>query len=123
VAAPLFAKITEAALRRLAVSPEVPERTLRAATPAGDVLARFVSQTSAPEPGQAPLDGVMPDLVGLTAREAAVSAARRGLMVHLEGSGAVVAQEPLAGALVEPGQACLLRLQPTWVASSGGAAP
>jgi cell division protein FtsI (penicillin-binding protein 3) len=117
VAAPLFAKIMEATLRRLAVPAEVPERTLRAAAPAGDVVARFASHGTSSEQ-TAPLDGVMPDLHGLTAREAAVTAARRGLQVRLEGTGAVVDQVPAAGAMVEPGQGVTLSLEPSW--SRGG---
>ena len=36
----------------------------------------------------------MPDLRGRPAREAAIAAARRGLVVELRGSGQVVAQSP-----------------------------
>ncbi len=52
----------------------------------------------------------MPDLLGESAREAAITAARRGLIVELKGSGRVVEQSPEPGALVEPGQNCVLRL-------------
>ena len=39
----------------------------------------------------------MPDLRGRSAREAAIAAARRGLVVELKGSGRVIAQRPEAG--------------------------
>ena len=39
----------------------------------------------------------MPDLRGRSAREAAIAAARRGLIVELQGSGRVVAQTPEPG--------------------------
>jgi beta-lactam-binding protein with PASTA domain len=52
----------------------------------------------------------MPDLRGESAREAAIAAARRGLIVELKGSGRVTAQTPEPGAEVEPGQNCVLQL-------------
>ena len=52
----------------------------------------------------------MPDLRGRSAREAAIAAARRGLVVELHGSGRVVAQSPEAGAVIEPGNTCVLTL-------------
>ena len=39
----------------------------------------------------------MPDLRGRSAREAAIEAARRGLIVELRGSGRVFAQSPEPG--------------------------
>ena len=59
----------------------------------------------------------MPDLRGRSAREAAIAAARRGLVVELHGSGPVVAQSPEPGAEIEPGNTCVLTLGP-----GGGAA-
>ena len=52
----------------------------------------------------------MPDLRGASAREAALAAARRGLIVELKGSGRVVAQTPEPGAEIEPGQSCEINL-------------
>jgi beta-lactam-binding protein with PASTA domain len=52
----------------------------------------------------------MPDLRGRPAREAAIAAARRGLVVELRGSGPVIAQLPEPGAEIEPGLTCLLTL-------------
>ena len=52
----------------------------------------------------------MPDLRGRSAREAAIAAARRGLVVELHGSGQVVAQSPEPGAEIEPGNTCVLTL-------------
>ena len=42
--------------------------------------------------------------------EAAIAAARRGLVVELRGSGQVIAQTPEPGAEIEPGLTCLLTL-------------
>jgi beta-lactam-binding protein with PASTA domain len=55
----------------------------------------------------------MPDLRGRSAREAAIAAARRGLVVELRGSGQVVDQTPAAGAEIEPGGTCVLTLSRT----------
>jgi cell division protein FtsI (penicillin-binding protein 3) len=109
VAAPVFAKVAEDALRRLAVPSEDPERVLRAAVPGFSATpAAYRPAPPAPAPGGDP--SLMPDLAGLPAREAAIAAARRGLAVELRGSGRVVAQAPEPGTRLEPGMVCLLRL-------------
>jgi cell division protein FtsI (penicillin-binding protein 3) len=111
VAAPLFARIAEQAVRRLAVSPDDPERTLRAADyrPPALMPAAYSPEPAEPTPAAAGA-GVMPDLRGRSAREAAIAAARRGLIVELKGSGIVLAQLPEPGSAVEPGVVCRLEL-------------
>jgi beta-lactam-binding protein with PASTA domain len=52
----------------------------------------------------------MPDLRGRSAREAAVWAARSGLVVELQGSGDVLDQVPAPGAPLEDGSNCVLTL-------------
>ena len=119
VAAPLFARIAEQALRHLAVPPDDPERTLR--------LAAYHPQVAAPaawrgEPARAVWarheparlssgSRRMPDLRGRSAREAALEAARRGLIVELRGSGRVSAQRPEPGTELEAGTTCVLTLR------------
>jgi hypothetical protein len=109
VAAPLFARITEPALRRLAVPPDDRTRVLRAslapARPA--VIPAAWVPSAAPAAEEA---GRMPDLRGRSAREAAIDAARRGLIVELKGSGRVLVQVPEAGAAIEPCMTCRLEL-------------
>jgi cell division protein FtsI (penicillin-binding protein 3) len=113
VAAPVFARIAEDALRYLAVPPDDGSRVLRAVAtdPEGAVPAAYrpepVRETPAPEADER---GLMPDLRGRSAREAAIAAARRGLVVELEGSGRVVAQSPEPGVEIEPGNTCVLTL-------------
>jgi beta-lactam-binding protein with PASTA domain len=66
---------------------------------------------------------MMPDLLGASAREAAIAAARLGLIVELRGSGRVVEQTPPAGEEIEPGQNCVLRLsREREIASASGEA-
>jgi cell division protein FtsI (penicillin-binding protein 3) len=115
VAAPVFARIAEQTLRRLAVAPDDADRVLRASaaplaavrTAAGAETAPAIVRTS----NDAPPSGI-PSMIGLPAREAAVLAARYGLMVELKGSGRVVAQDPEPGHEFEPGMTCRLSLAP-----------
>jgi cell division protein FtsI (penicillin-binding protein 3) len=121
VAAPLFARIAEQALRHLAVPPDDPERTLRLAhyrPPPIAVAASWQGDDAGVRPASAvgPAAGgggrsVMPDLRGLSAREAAKEAARRGLIVELHGSGQVSAQSPEPGTELETGRTCVLTLR------------
>jgi hypothetical protein len=115
VAAPLFARVAERALRRLAVPPDDAERVLRVVPLPEPRLraAAYQPAAGAVPPAPAPVPGeplLMPDLRGLSAREAAIEAARRGLIVQLKGSGGVVAQSPEPGTEVEAGVTCVLTL-------------
>jgi hypothetical protein len=109
VAAPLFARITEPALRHLGIAPDEATRLLRAhAAPEG--LTPVAYEPAAE--GAVEAGGLrMPDLVGRPAREAAIAAARRGLVVELRGAGRVAAQVPPPGAAVEAGMTCVLSLE------------
>jgi cell division protein FtsI (penicillin-binding protein 3) len=114
VAAPLFARIAESALRRLAVSPDDPDRVLRATGLRAENVHLAAYQpmpASAAAGGASPGEsGAMPDLRGTSAREGATSAARLGLIVELRGSGRVVKQTPEAGTAIEAGMTCVLQL-------------
>jgi len=114
VAAPLFARVTADALRVLAVPPDDPARVLHAVAAVPETLTPAAYRPQAPARTLlAPAEenaGLMPDLRGRPAREAAIAAARRGLVVELRGSGQVVAQTPEPGAEIEPGLTCLLTL-------------
>jgi cell division protein FtsI (penicillin-binding protein 3) len=114
VAAPVFARIAEDALRHLAVPPDDPDRVLRAMVYRPEILP--VAYRPAPAPivrpaGAEPDDPTrMPDLRGESAREAAIALARRGLVVVLKGSGRVAAQSPEPGTEIEAGATCVLTL-------------
>jgi membrane peptidoglycan carboxypeptidase len=116
VAAPVFARVAERALRQLQVPPDDEQRVLRMPAYRPELTRAAYRPEAA---GRAPLapaedDGPlrMPDLRGRSAREAAISAARRGLVVELRGSGRVRAQSPGPGAEIEPGMTCVLVLGP-----------
>lgn len=114
VAAPLFQRITEQSLRHLAVPPDDPDRSLRMVDyrPTSIVPASFQprAETSPAPSVDAGDPGLMPDLRGRSAREAALMAARRGLIVELKGSGRVVGQAPEPGTEIEAGASCVLTL-------------
>ncbi len=111
VAAPVFARVAEAALRYRAIAPDDARRVLRASAP---LESPIVPVAYRPEPPPAKENegepALMPDLRGRSARDAAILAARRGLIVELHGSGRVVAQSPEPGTEIEAGNPCVLTL-------------
>jgi membrane peptidoglycan carboxypeptidase len=113
VAAPIFQRIADAALRYLAVAP-----TLNPAPPV--LLARrdaeatvrttalAVPVTIVPASTHAGATGqiVLPELRGLSGREALRILTRLGVTPRVAGEGIVIEQDPLPGSPVEPGGAC-----------------
>jgi hypothetical protein len=111
VAAPLFARIAEPALRRLAVPSDDPDQVLRATgLRAENIHLAAYQPPPAANPANPSEAGFMPDLRGGSAREGATTAARLGLIVELKGSGRVVKQAPEPGAAIEAGMTCVLQL-------------
>jgi cell division protein FtsI (penicillin-binding protein 3) len=108
VSGPVFKRVAEAALRHLGVPPTV--------NPVPPVLVARHDEGTSPVPTRTAAvldpgvpvtrDGLMPDLRGLSGREALHIAAQLGLSARLRGSGIVVDQQPGAGAPVERGVAC-----------------
>jgi cell division protein FtsI (penicillin-binding protein 3) len=122
VAAPLFARIANEAVRLLAIPPDDPSRNLRLVTYSPETIATTTFAAERPhEPAKVFSDDprIMPDLRGFSLREAALTAARRGLAVEVHGSGVVASQSPLPGTPLEPGMACSLELTPSPRPSAG----
>jgi cell division protein FtsI (penicillin-binding protein 3) len=114
VAAPVFKRIAEAALRHLGVPPTInplPPVLVAARRDDGPQPTPAVATRLHPSVLRPVRQGTMPDLAGLGAREALRLTARLGLHAALEGDGIVVAQEPAPGEPVEPGSACTLVLR------------
>ncbi|MEO8500163.1 MAG: penicillin-binding transpeptidase domain-containing protein [Vicinamibacteria bacterium] len=113
VAAPLFARIATEAVRLLAIPPDDPTRNIRLVTysPETSVKTTFAAERPL-DPVKAQIDDprIMPDLRGLSLREAALLAARHGLSVEIHGQGVVAGQTPLPGTPLEPGMTCSLQL-------------
>lgn len=113
VSAPVFKRIAEAALRYLGVPSTI--------DPGPTVLVAKQAPAPAPSPGDAPrlqptvatgpapADGV-PDVAGLSARDAVRVMVQRGLRPRIVGDGFVIAQSPAPGTPVEPGAECRLVL-------------
>ncbi len=123
VAAPIFQRIADAALRYLEVprasDPGRPALVARA--PAGGearvrpaaLRARSAAPRGAAGSGVetvARVDGAMPDLRGLSARQAVRTLAAIGLAGELVGDGTVAGHVPAAGETVEPGGTVTIRL-------------
>ena len=116
VAAPIFKRIAESAMRLLGVPPSVNQ-------PAPIVVARH--QATHPEGESRPLPvvlpaaetlptgehaGVIPDLRGMGARNAVRALAQLGLNARIQGKGVVVEQTPAPGSPLERGITCTLVL-------------
>ncbi|MEE3203533.1 MAG: penicillin-binding protein [Acidobacteriota bacterium] len=109
VAAPIFQRIAEASLRHLAVPPsvhpEVPvivDRHLPVSE--AESVLTTVSFGATDEEDQGNVDlSVMPDLRGLSARQAMKVAGKFDLRIEFIGNGVVGRHEPLPGAEIESG--------------------
>ena len=128
IAAPIFKRIAEASLRRLGVPPTInpappvivarttsnPVATTAAPIAATDTPTRKVRALGAPAVVALPANAAdtgLPDLTGMSAREALRELARLGLNARMQGAGVVVQQDPPAGSPLEPGATCTLVLQ------------
>jgi len=118
VAAPIFKRITEASLRHLGIGPTLnapPPVMVTRGGPAGELAhpTTVGVATLRDERMQFAQSGVMPDLRGLSSREAVQSVTGLGLVARMSGSGFVVQQSPEPGALLVPGEAAMLKLART----------
>ncbi len=120
IAAPVFQAVADETLRYLGVPPtvELEQRSRVIVTRAETPAAGAPVLLAAPSSGRRQADvtnvaitpGQMPDLTGLSAREAVRVATRLGMIVRVAGDGVVVQQDVTAGAPVEPGAVCRLTL-------------
>jgi cell division protein FtsI (penicillin-binding protein 3) len=116
VAAPVFKRIAEAALRHLGVPPDidapppvvVARREANPITPTAADLTTSAIVTQAPGSDQTSL---FPDLRGLSARDALRALARLGVTARIEGRGIVVDQVPAPGSPLERVATCTLVLE------------
>ena len=136
VAAPVFARVVTDALRTLGVQPadEPPAQIAGADTHVYDVeelmkdsqvAARVDKSEARPaldvtsNPAVAATaargDIVMPDLMGLSIREALAMCAARGLKIKPSGEGVVTLQNPSPGALVAQDSSCMVKLSRQFV--------
>jgi cell division protein FtsI (penicillin-binding protein 3) len=110
VSAPIFKRIAESTLRYLGIGPSI--------NPPAPVL---ITNDSTGAPGgvteDAPVvrlvaeSGTMPDLNGMTAREAVQALVKIGMTANLSGNGVVVGQSPEPGSPLEGEAVCHLTLE------------
>lgn len=117
VSAPIFQRIAEDALRYLGVAPNVnPTPPIiverRQPSPVRPVVADQTNARIVPVAAGSGIDrSVVPDLRGLSARDAMRSLAELGLRPRLRGVGMVIDQNPAPGQPLEPGTVCTLTLE------------
>jgi len=116
VAAPIFQRIGEAALRYLSVAPTLnplPPVLVRASATesAPAELIHTAASASAPQVDVVTGPPTVPDVRGLGLREAARRLVRLGLVARPTGDGIVIDQDPAAGTPLAPGRACRLWLE------------
>jgi cell division protein FtsI (penicillin-binding protein 3) len=126
VSAPVFKRIAEAAVTYLGIPPNLnpppPVLVARRDDPSdadgGPQPTRTASVLSATlEPAR---NGLMPDLRGLSAREALRLLSRIGMVARMSGDGSVVDQTPEPGSALVRGNACALTLGRRPTPSSAG---
>jgi cell division protein FtsI (penicillin-binding protein 3) len=117
IAAPIFKRIADAALRYLGVAPTInPAPPVLLARHDAEAMVRTtgpavpVTIVPASTPAAATGQIVLPELRGLSGREALRILARLGITPRVAGEGIVIEQDPLPGSPVEPGGACRLAL-------------
>jgi cell division protein FtsI (penicillin-binding protein 3) len=113
VAAPIFRRIAEATLRYLGIGPNV--------DPAPPVLVARADAANASAGSDSPAEpivnlvadgppGTVPDLHGLSGRDAVRTLVRLGLKAQIRGDGFVSSQNPAPGTPIEPGGVCRIVL-------------
>jgi cell division protein FtsI (penicillin-binding protein 3) len=114
VAAPVFKVITERVLPYLNVHPKGTLIVKDESSPAqGKAAVRSASFMEEVKVVKASGKEVMPDLTGLSMRNALSRMEGKGLIIKVSGNGRVVDQSPRPGAVVEKGDICFLKLQST----------
>jgi cell division protein FtsI/penicillin-binding protein 2 len=113
VAAPIFKRIAEAALRYLGVPPTIdPDPPVLVERRGAETVPASAASESGPIVNlvsDVP-PGTVPDLHGMSAREAIRRLGALGWTAQLAGDGFVTSQDPLPGSALEPGGVCRLVL-------------
>jgi cell division protein FtsI (penicillin-binding protein 3) len=125
VAAPIFQRFSEAALRHLGVAPTINPTTPLVVQTNAVVPVRYSGQADQAQRTAVSLGGalLMPDVTGLGARDATRVLTQLGLSVRPTGTGVVITQSPAAGEPIEVGGVSRLqldRVHPARPAAGGG---
>jgi cell division protein FtsI (penicillin-binding protein 3) len=112
VAAPVFKRIAESTLLYLGIAPTLnpaPPVLVARHDPAAGLLTAETAEPAVTFVADGP-PGAVPDVRGLSARDAVRKLVRIGLMARVSGDGFVVSQNPAPGAPLETGGLCQLML-------------
>ena len=124
VSAPIFKRIAEETLRYLGVGPTInPEPPVLVAGNGRGGRLGSVGRAASNHRRQGRPPGTMPDLQGLSARDALRRLVKLGLTARVEGNGFVVAQDPPAGTALDTVGQCRLTLDRQRVARYDRAQP
>lgn len=115
-AAPIFRRIMTAALVREGIAPDlslIPKLEYGKTAPRSEDKVVTVSSAISSPPKLSPVstEWTMPELTGMTARDALDLFSGLGVHVKIRGSGLIKDQSPRAGTLLKKGEAVLLRLE------------
>ena len=117
VAAPIFKRIAQESLRHLGIGPTINPAppVLVARNTAEEMTPQPVSASETVDPSAPPSDSVvdddvMPDLRGLSAREALRALTKIGMTARMSGDGFVLEQSPAAGSALGTVDACIIKL-------------
>ncbi len=127
-AAPVFERIARASLRYLGVAPtinpEAPVLVQRVEPERTGITALIIMPAIVPLMPAERDPNAVPDLRGMSGRDALRALAQVGLTARLQGTGVVIDQQPAAGSPLERGTSCLLILtrtpSPRLTAEAGG---
>lgn len=122
VSGPIFKRIADAILRQTGLPPTVdPAPPLLVSNRPPSLPDRPVNAMALSTPTFTPVGGValVPDVTGLSAREAVRVFAAVGLTTRVRGEGFVASQWPEAGRPVDAGSYGVVQLQRTWLDGDG----
>ena len=122
VAAPIFSRIAGPAMRYLGIAPTInpaPPVLVERTTPSTRAVRSVSSEAPAVSFVSTSGQQMMPDLRGLSAREAVRTLTKLGVSARTSGQGVVLAQDPEPGSAFESGDTCRLQLGRGPVASRG----
>jgi len=112
VAAPIFQKFSEAAMRHLGITPTINPTTPLVVQSDAVLPARYSGRVSDTQRGVMQVNGavLMPDVTGLGARDATRVLVQLGLSVRMSGNGVVLTQSPAIGEEITTGTVSRLEL-------------
>ncbi len=112
VAAPIFQKFSEAAMRHLGITPTINPTTPLVVQSDAVLPARYSGRVPDAQRGVMTVNGavLMPDVTGLGARDATRVLVQLGMSVRMSGNGVVLTQSPAVGEEITTGAVSRLEL-------------